>query len=151
MSRFQQKVRPRRYIDTFRFNRKKWARKEVALNPFLYGSTDISQIQRQTSVNTSPRKSTSDPEEALGGASPVPKSLSNVFGNSTDVMDGGAGQSPSMNGSLVSSDQEISSPRNGFHHHNGMASSPVVEKPDKKVWAKQKVADNKTRKGKKRS
>lgn len=151
MSRFQQKVRPRRYIETFRFNRKKWARKEVALNPFLYGSTDISQIQRQTSGNTSPRKSTSDPEEALGGASPVPKSLSNVFGNSTDVMDGGAGQSPSMNGSFVVSDQEISSPRNGFHHQNGLASSSIVEKPDKKVWAKQKVADNKTRKGKKRS
>ena len=36
VAHFQQKIRPRRFVDTDKLNRKQWARTEVALNPFLY-------------------------------------------------------------------------------------------------------------------
>ena len=36
VAHFQQKIRPGRFVDTDKLNRKQWARTEVALNPFLY-------------------------------------------------------------------------------------------------------------------
>ena len=117
------------------------------MNPFLYGNKDgLSLVRRQTSLNTQPRKTNSDLEEARDGASPVPKSLSGVFGNSPDATDGGARQGLATNSGLEMSRQSY-----GFKHREALASSSVVRKTEKKVWAKKKLADSKAKKGKKRS
>lgn len=136
MAHFQQKVRPRRYIDTFRFNRKKWARKEVAINPFLYGKNPL---------KSQPTTSSSDPENST---SPVPDSLLDVFGNSPDVTDGETGQALTSDGSFVS-ELKMPSQRTGLQYQDVRAS--VGRKPMKKVWAKKKFSDDKAEKGKKRS
>lgn len=136
MAHFQQKVRPRRYIDTFRFNRKKWARKEVAINPFLYGKNPL---------KSRPTTSSSDPENS---ASPVPDSLLDVFGNSPDVTDGETGQALTSDGSFVG-ELKMPSQRTGLQYQDVRAS--VGRKPMKKVWAKKKFSDDKAEKGKKRS
>lgn len=146
MAHFQQKVRPRRYIDTFRFNRKKWARKEVAINPFLYGNREeLSLVRRQNPLKSQPTTSSSDPENS---ASPVPDSLIDVFGNSPDVTDGETGQALTSDGSFVS-ELKMPSQRTGLQYQDVRAS--VGRKPMKKVWAKKKFSDDKAEKGKKRS
>ena len=148
MAHFQQKIRPRRHIDTFRFSRKKWARKEVAMNPFLYGKKDeLSQFRRPTPLIAQPTEPNSDLKETVDGASPVPNSLMDLFTTSPDVEDGGSALT-------VPSDLEISPRRNELQYQETrgvMASTPVVKKPVKKVWAKKKFADSKIEKGRKRS
>lgn len=156
VAKFQQKVRPRRYIDTFKFSRKKWARKEVALNPFLYGKKDElseAEFRRQSPLKTQRMSSSSDPNEGVDGAShiPAPDSLVNLFAY-LDVRDGAAGHDISGDYSVVESDLETSPQRNGlrFQKTKGEVSSKsAAEKPAKKVWAKEKVADRKAEKGKK--
>ena len=39
VAHFQLKIRPRRFVDTDKLNRKEWVRTEVALNPFLHEQT----------------------------------------------------------------------------------------------------------------
>jgi len=155
VAHFQQKVRPRRYVDTFKFNRKKWARKEVAMNPFLYGKgKELSQGRRQKPLKAQPAKSNSDPEETLDGAPPGPESLMHLFGSNSDARDGGASQALTSNGSFVVSDLDSSFQANGFQYHEAkreVTSTSVVKKPVKKVWAKKRFADNKAEKGRKRS
>lgn len=34
-------VRPKRYIDSFKYGRKAWARKKVSVNPFDFGKQDM--------------------------------------------------------------------------------------------------------------
>ena len=45
---FQQKIRPGRFLDTDKLNRKQWTTTEVALNPFLYGKKDELTMVRQS-------------------------------------------------------------------------------------------------------
>ena len=87
VAHFQQKIRPRRFVDTDKLNRKQWARTEVALNPFLYGKRDELTLVHQRPLNTV--RSIDDADESLNGAFSFPRSLSAAFGNSPDVSDGG--------------------------------------------------------------
>ena len=145
MAHFQQKIRPRRFVDTDKFNRKQWARTEVALNPFLYGKKDELTMIRQSPLKT--LHSNDDPEENLYGASPFPQSLSAAFGNSPDVTDAGPGQT---------SDKELHFGQgvwNGAQNQgkdDAVATASGLEKP-KKVWAKKRFVENKADKAKKRS
>ena len=77
-------------MDTDKLNRKQWARTEVALNPFLYGKKGELTMVRQSPLKT--LQSNDDPDESLDGAFSFPQSLSDAFGNSTDVPDGGPEQ-----------------------------------------------------------
>ena len=52
VAHFQQKIRPRRFVDTDKLNRKQWARTEVALNPFLYGKKDELTMVCQSPLKT---------------------------------------------------------------------------------------------------
>lgn len=155
IAHFQQKIRPRRQIDTFRFSRKKWARKEVAMNPFLYGNNDeLSQFRRQTPLIAQPTEANSDLRETVNGASPVPESSLDLFTNNPDVKDGGAGKALTSDIGLLPSELEISTRRNESQCQETtgeVASTSVVKKPVKKVWAKKKFADSKVEKGRKRS
>ena len=90
VAHFQQKIRPGRLVDTDKLNRKQWARTEVALNPFLYGKKDELTMVRQSPLKT--LQSNDDPDESLDGAFSFPQSLSDAFGNSPDVPDGGPEQ-----------------------------------------------------------
>ena len=87
VAHFQQKICPRRFVDTDKLNRKEWSRIEVALNPFLYGKKDEMTMVRQSPLKTV--QSNDDPDESLDGAVSFPQSLSAAFGNSPDVPDGG--------------------------------------------------------------
>ena len=151
MAHFQQKVRPRRYIDTFKFNRKKWARKEVALNPFLYGRKDElseGEFRPQSPLKTQQMSNSSDPNESVDGAShvPAPDSLVDLFAN-LDETDGAAGKDMTSDYSVVENALETSPRRNGLRE---VSSKSAAEKPAKKVWAKKRFADRKAEKGKKR-
>lgn len=145
VAHFQQKIRPRRFVDTDKFNRKQWARTEVAINPFLYGKKDELTMVRQSPLRT--LLSNDDPEENLYGASPLPQSLSAAFGNSPDVTDAGPGQT---------SDRELHFGQGGRNEglnqgrDDTVAAASGLEKP-KKVWAKKRFVDKKADKAKKRS
>ena len=61
VTHFQQKIRPRRFVDTDKLNRKQWARTEVALNPFLYDKKTswlwfIRAPQKHLKATTTPMK-----------------------------------------------------------------------------------------------
>lgn len=69
VAHFQHKIRPRRPVDTDKYNRKQWARTDVAVNPFLYGKKN--ELTELTMVRQSPLKtlqSNDHPEESLDGA-----------------------------------------------------------------------------------
>ena len=137
---FQQKIRPRRYIDTFKFNRKKWARKEAVLNPFLFGNTkNLSQINQQAPPKQGPRRSSSEPMDSVDGASYGPESLMNVFGNSSNVREEEEGTSPHTIELQFKADK------------SAMSQASSNEKPGKKVWARKQFEDRKSEKGGKRS
>ena len=145
VAHFQQKIRPRRFVDTDKFNRKQWARTEVAMNPFLYGKKEELTMVRQSPLKALQTKSNDDPEESLGGASPLPQSLSAAFGTSPDVTDAGPGQDWDLDFG-----QGIRNGSQNQERDNAVATTSGLEKP-KKVWAKKKFADNKAEKAKKRS
>ena len=145
MAHFQQKIRPRRFVDTDKLNRKQWARTEVALNPFLYGKKDELTLVRQSPLKA--LQSNDGPEESLDGASSFPQSLSAAFGNSPDVTDGGPEQA---------SDRELhfgQGVRNGAQNQGRDDAVATVSGPQKskKVWAKKNFVDSKADKAKKRS
>ena len=70
VAHFQQKIRPGRFVDTDKLNRKQWATTEVALNPFLYGKKDELTMVRQSPLKT--LESNDDPDESLDGAFSFP-------------------------------------------------------------------------------
>ena len=67
-----QKIRPRRFVDTDKLNRKQRTRTEVALNPFLYGKKDELTMVRQSPLKTP--QSNDHPDETLDGAFSFPQS-----------------------------------------------------------------------------
>ena len=148
VAHFQQKIRPRRFVDTDKLNRKEWARTEVALNPFLYGKKDELTMVRQRPLKTV--QSNDDADESLNGAFSFPQSLSAGFGNSPDVSDGG---SPEQ-----TSDRELhfgqrvwnGAQDEGRGDADAVETSSGLQKP-KKVWAKKKFVDTKADKAKKRA
>lgn len=148
VANFQHKIRPRRPVDTDKYNRKQWARTDVAMNPFLYGKKY--ELTELTMVRQSPLKtlqSNDHPEEGLDGAFPFPQSLSDTFGESSDVTDAG----PVMPG-----DRELHFGQgvlNGVQNQerdDAEATASGLAKP-KKVWAKKNLADRKADKAKKKS
>lgn len=147
VAHFQQKIRPRRFVDTDKFNRKQWARTEVAMNPFLYGKKDELTMVRQSPLKGLETKDKNNPEESFDGASPLPQSLSDAFGNSSDVTDAGPGQINEINLEFT---QGIGNELRNQETKNTVTSPSGREKP-KKVWAKKKLADDKAEKAKKRS
>lgn len=150
---FQHKIRPRRYIDTMKFNRKKWARKEVVLNPFLFGNSgSLSQINQQISMKARPSQSSSESVEAVDGASHLPNSLMDAFDFSPNMRE----EVATRDYSFFASDLTISpeSTKRGMQFpENKVVMSPKssTEKPVKKIWAKKKFEDGKSVKGGKRS
>ena len=148
MAHFQQKIRPRRFVDTDKLNRKKWARTEVVLNPFLYGKKDELTMVRQRPLKTV--QSNDDADESLNGAFFFPQSLSAAFGNSPDVSVGGPPEK--------TSDRELHfgqgvwnvAQDEGRGDADAVATSSGLQKP-KKVWAKKKFVDTKADKAKKRA
>lgn len=145
VAHFQQKIRPRRFVDTDKLNRKQWARTEVALNPFLYGKKEELTMVRQSPLKT--LQSNDHPDESLDGALSFPQSLSAAFGNSPDVPDGEPEQT---------SDRELHFGQGVWNvaqnqgRSDAMATSSGLQKP-KKVWAKKKFVDTKADKAKKRA
>ena len=145
VAHFQEKIRPRRVVDTKNLNRKQWARTEVALNPFLYGKKEELTMVRQSPLKT--LQSNDDPDESLDAAFAFPQSLSAAFGTSPDVPDGGPEQT---------SDREFYFGQgvwNGAQNQgrgDAVATSSGLQKP-KKVWAKKKHVDTKADKAKKRA
>ena len=54
-------IRPNRYIETVKFSRKRWARKRVVSNPFLYGESSFSEDDKSDSTSPcSPRSRVAD-------------------------------------------------------------------------------------------
>ena len=54
-------IRPSRYIETVKFTRKRWARKRVVSNPFLYGESPFSEDDKSDSTSPcSPRNRVAD-------------------------------------------------------------------------------------------
>ncbi|KAL9962674.1 hypothetical protein ACROYT_G031796 [Oculina patagonica] len=148
VAHFQQQIRPRRFVDTDKFNRKQWARTEVAMNPFLYGKKEELTMVRQSPLKALQTKDKDDPGECFDGASPMPQSLSDAFGNSSDVTDAGPGQMSETNLDFAQGIVNVS--QNQETRNTVVTSTSGLEKP-KKVWAKKKVADDKAEKAKKRS
>lgn len=137
---FQQKIRPRRYIETVKFKRKKWARKEAVLNPFLFGNTkSLSQINQQDPPKQEPGPSSSEPMDYLDGASYSPGSLMDAFVNSRNAREEEEGTLPQTIELQFRGSKSVSSPTSS------------KEKPGKKVWARKKFEDRKSEKGGKRS
>lgn len=148
VAHFQQKIRPRRFVDTDKFNRKQWARTEVAMNPFLYGKKEELTMVRQSPLKALQTKDKEDPGESFDGASPLPQSLTATFGNGSDATDAGSGQISETNLDFA---QGIGNELQNQETRNTVVTSTSgLEKP-KKVWAKKKVADDKAEKAKKRS
>ncbi|KAK2557065.1 Myosin-IIIb [Acropora cervicornis] len=132
---FQQKIRPRRYIATVKFKRKKWARKEAVLNPFLFGNTkSLSQTDQQE-----PGPSSSEPMDSLDAASYGPEALMDAFGSSPNAREKEEGTSPQTIELQFQGRKSVLSPTSS------------KEKPGKKVWARKKFEDRKSEKGGKRS
>lgn len=138
VAHFQQKIRPRRFIDTDKFSRKQWARTEVAMNPFLYGKKEDLTVMKALQTKTK-----DSPKESLDAA--YPQSLSAAFGNSHDVTDGGLGHNTAMSDKVDNSNGLLNQETNS----TTMPTSGR-EKP-KKIWAKKKFAEDKVEKAKKRS
>lgn len=132
---FQQKIRPRRYIETVKFKRKKWARKEAVLNPFLFGNTkSLSQTDQQE-----PGPSSSEPMDSVDAASYGPESLMDAFGSSPNAREKEERISPQTIGLQFQGSK------------SGLSPTSSKEKPGKKVWARKKFEDRKSEKGGKRS
>lgn len=132
---FQQKIRPRRYIETVKFKRKNWARKEAVLNPFLFGNTkSLSQTDQQE-----PGPSSSEPMDSVDAASYGPESLMDPFGSSPNAREKEEGTSPQTIGLQFQGSK------------SGLSPTSSKEKPGKKVWARKKFEDRKSEKGGKRS
>lgn len=148
VAHFQQKIRPRRFVDTDKFTRKQWARTEVAMNPFLYGKKEELTMVRQSPLKALQTKDKDDPEDSFSGASPLPQSLSAAFGNSSDVTDAGPGQIAESNSDFALG---IGSGLQNQETKNTVVTSPTGSEKPKKVWAKKKFADEKAEKAKKRS
>jgi len=64
VSAWEKQVRPKRYIDSFKFGRRDWARKKVSFNPFEYGEKASSPQRvdndRRTRSKSSPGELNSD-------------------------------------------------------------------------------------------
>ena len=143
VAHFQQKIRPGRFVDTDKLNRKQWATAEVALNPFLYGKKDELTMVRQSPLKT--LQSNNDPDESLDGAFSFPQSLSAAFGNSPDVPDGGPEQTNHR--------ELYKGVWNGAQNQGRgdvVTTSSGLQKP-KKVWAKKRFVHTKADKAKKRA
>ena len=145
VAHFQQKIRPGRFVDTDKLNRKQWARTEVALNPFLYDKkTSWLWFVRAPWKHL---KATTTPMKASMALSlfPIPCR-------------------PHLAIALTSRMGDLSRPATGNMYFgqgvwNGaenqgrgdaVATSSGLQKP-KKVWAKKRLVDTKADKAKKRA
>ena len=144
VAHFQQKIRPRRFVDTDKLNRKQWARTEVALNPFLYGKKDELTMVRQSPLKT--LQSNDNPDESLDGAFSFPQFLSAAFGNSPDVPDGGPEQTSERE---LYFGQGVWNGAQNQGRGDAVDASPGLKQ--KKVWAKKRFVDTKADKAKKRA
>ena len=141
VAHFQQKIRPGRFVDTDKLNRKQWARTEVALNPFLYGKKDELTMVRQSLLKKHFRATTT-PMKASMALSLFPSPCR-----------------PHLAIALTSRMGDLSRPVRGnciLDKESGMgpkiavATSSGLQKP-KKVWAKKRFVDTKADKAKKRA
>ena len=141
---FQQKIRPGRFVDTDKLNRKQWARTEVALNPFLYGKKDELTMVHQSPLKT--LQSNDNPDESLDGAFSFPQFLSAAFGNSPDIPDGGPEQTSERE--LYFGQGVWNGAQNQGRGDAVATSSGLIPK---KVWTKKRFVDTKADKAKKRA
>ncbi|XP_022798205.1 unconventional myosin-XVI-like [Stylophora pistillata] len=139
VAHFQEQIRPRRSVDTDKYNRKAWARTEVAMNPFLYGKKENLTIMKALQKET-----TKESRKSLDAA--FPQSPSAAFGNSNDMTDAG----PEQITVVIDRVDDVGELMNQETYTTTTQKSGR-EKPGKKVWAKKKFAEDKAEKAKKRS
>ena len=141
VAKYEKQIRPGKYVDTFRFRRQGWARKEVVVNPFMYGAG-----QELVAINTSPLAADeldsspvkSSPDKNAN-SSPVPASLSSLFDASPSP------EAKQVDGTPTDRLQRSTPSPMDPEDSGSLGETPegAIESPRRKEWAKQKAVEKK--------